>query len=613
MSENIIPSLLFGQNLEHTRRAIHGGLSAQLIYNRKFAGLPQPNGLARFWEPVGERPDFELLYPFEVPEEEFFTRHAQAAMRDRPNERNTQYIQNLEPSGTAGLKQGGLPLRGGVDYTLRVVVRALNHDVFPVNVKIKGVFASDFTLAGGDYRTFEFVFHSPADIDTELQISFQGPYAMAVGAVSLMPNDNFHGMRRDVIDLLKSLGTKTIRWPGGNFAGDYRWRDGLLPVDQRTPLQAFRQMETLPDTFGFEDNDLCTDDIILLCREIGAMPIFCLNLYWDTPQDSADWVEYCNGAPDTEYGRLRAERGFPEPFNVTWWCLGNELGHSHMEGPRLPAEYVPLARAHADAVLKVTPDLTLLTCGPFPSEWWARESAEMLKDVAPMISLHYYMFPCHEDFTTPERARETVSRVLKLSDNLFDTVRKTREMLSDDIKISLDEWNLWYAWFRRQTPMAGVLIQKIMHQLMRTWEQYGVVNASYYQAVNEGAIEVTPRGVKLTSYGLGMKLASRHACGKPFTWEDQPQQLFVTEHGSGEFHVSLYNDSPDEEMTFEVMIPGLDRRRIESAELYCAPGGDCRPGTEMVKETLGNRLTAAGQTVEIILPPCSVAGFRVCQ
>ena len=184
-----------------------------------------------------------------------------------------------------------------------------------------------------------------------LEITFDQEGVLGLGAVSLLPADHFHGMRRDVIECLKEISVPLLRWPGGNFAGDYRWEDGLLPIDRRGPLQPFYPLETLPHSRGFDTHEVGIDEFMALCRELDAEPFLSINLFHEGPEGAARWVEYCNGGVDTEWGRKRADRGHPEAYNVKQWSLGNELGYNHMEGPGTPHAY-PEAAAEAAAAMR---------------------------------------------------------------------------------------------------------------------------------------------------------------------------------------------------------------------------------------------------------------------
>ena len=164
-----------------------------------------------------------------------------------------------------------------------------------------------------------------------------------------MPADNFRGLRSDAIERLRGISVPLLRWPGGNFAGDYRWKDGLLPVHRRAGLKAFFD-QTLRYTNNYDTHEIGTDDYIALCRRLAAEPFITINISLEGPQDAADWVEYCNGSPRTKWGKVRAVRGRREPYGVKYWSLGNEAGYGHMKGPNRCEDYCQVAHQCAAAI-----------------------------------------------------------------------------------------------------------------------------------------------------------------------------------------------------------------------------------------------------------------------
>ena len=93
-----------------------------------------------------------------------------------------------------------------------------------------------------------------------------------------------------MIECMKEIGISMLRWPGGNFAGEYRWQDGLLDADERAPLEAYMENETQPYTNGYDYNEVGIDEFIALCREIGAEPFLTINLANASPEENAAWV-----------------------------------------------------------------------------------------------------------------------------------------------------------------------------------------------------------------------------------------------------------------------------------------------------------------------------------
>jgi alpha-N-arabinofuranosidase len=105
-----------------------------------------------------------------------------------------------------------------------------------------------------------------------------------VGEDSLIPNVN--GMRRDVVDALKHIKVPVIRWPGGCFADEYHWKDGIGPKDQRPHM--------VNSNWGgvVEDNSFGTHEFMELCEQVGAAPYINGNLGSGTVQEMQDWIEY---------------------------------------------------------------------------------------------------------------------------------------------------------------------------------------------------------------------------------------------------------------------------------------------------------------------------------
>ena len=324
----LVSPYLFGCNLEHTRSCIYTGLSAQMVRNRKFAGKPTAcEGCAIEWFPLGERGVFALDEPY--------TRHGEGYHMKRTLECNSVGIFNPYCGEAVGMGQHGITISQGQPYLFGMVVKTQESVKFTVSLTDrtgKNVYCRAASVGGGDDWTRLEVELTPqaADSDADLRICWENAGYVCVGAVSLLPKDHFHGMRRDVVEAMKDLGIKVLRWPGGNFAGEFNWMDGLLPADMRAPFQSYLGLETQPHTMGYDFSEMNTDDFIALCREIGAEPFITINPCWNTPDENAAWVEYCNGDVSTPYGKLRANRGHQEPYNVQFWSLGNEFGYGHM-------------------------------------------------------------------------------------------------------------------------------------------------------------------------------------------------------------------------------------------------------------------------------------------
>ncbi|HYN90199.1 MAG TPA: alpha-N-arabinofuranosidase, partial [Ardenticatenaceae bacterium] len=126
------------------------------------------------------------------------------------------------------------------------------------------------------------------------------------------------GLCADVVTALRKIKPPVMRWPGGCFADDYHWRDGIGPVAERPRRINIHWGDVV------ETNAFGTHEAIRFCRAIGAQPYLAGNLGSGTPQEMRDWVEYCNFPGGTTLSDERAANGNPEPFNVRYWGVGNE-------------------------------------------------------------------------------------------------------------------------------------------------------------------------------------------------------------------------------------------------------------------------------------------------
>ena len=133
------------------------------------------------------------------------------------------------------------------------------------------------------------------------------------------PIPNVRGIRTDAVQALRRLDPPVLRWPGGCFADDYRWRDGIGPRATR-PRRFNIHWGNAP-----EPNQFGTHEFVDLCRQIGAEPYISLNLGSGSPREAREWVEYCNGTGDSTLTAERRANGSVEPFGVRYWGVGNEL------------------------------------------------------------------------------------------------------------------------------------------------------------------------------------------------------------------------------------------------------------------------------------------------
>jgi len=170
------------------------------------------------------------------------------------------------------------------------------------------------------------------------------------------PHADAKGLRTDVLAVLREVNFRAIRYPGGNFLSGYRWLDGVGPRDQR-PRRRDLAWQTV------ETNQFGTNEFMEFCKAVNTEPMLAVNMGTGTIQDAASLVEYCNAPRGTQYADLRAAHGYPEPHNVKFWCVGNEMDGPWQIGHLDAAEYGAKAREAAKMMRMHDPSIQLVLCG----------------------------------------------------------------------------------------------------------------------------------------------------------------------------------------------------------------------------------------------------------
>jgi len=192
-------------------------------------------------------------------------------------------------------------------------------------------------------------------------ISLTEPGMVLLDHCFLFPADNLNGFDPDVVRLFKEANLTLLRYPGGNFVSQYNWKDGVGPVEKR-PIR-FNKAWNMA-----EYNHVGTDEFMKFCSLVGCEPLICVNAGDGKPEEAAQWVEYCNGNVDTVYGKLRAENGNPEPYQVKFWEIGNELYGPWQEGYCSAEEYAERYERFYRSMIKVDPGIKFIANG-YDLDW----------------------------------------------------------------------------------------------------------------------------------------------------------------------------------------------------------------------------------------------------
>jgi alpha-N-arabinofuranosidase len=250
------------------------------------------------------------------------------------------------------------------------------------------------------------------------------------------------GYRKDVMEAVKGLGVTLLRWPGGNFASGYNWKDGIGPRDLRPvrPDHAWGDLDS--NRFG-------TDEFLAYCERIGVEPYICINAGYGTVDEARQWVEYTNEARKTYWADQRRKNGRDKPWAVKYWGLGNEIDGPWQLGHKNAEDYSKFALEAAKAMRRVDGSIKLIASGSSNfgpnSDWigWNRTVLEKLRNEIDYISLHTYVGNRDNNF---ERFMSFSADLDQRIEIVAGQIRAAQAGRPNPrpIYIAYDEWNVWY-------------------------------------------------------------------------------------------------------------------------------------------------------------------------
>jgi len=279
------------------------------------------------------------------------------------------------------------------------------------------------------------------------------------------------GFRTDVMEAVKKISPGTLRWPGGNFASAYDWRNAIGPAEERKtviePVWKFLEMnENEPNTFG-------TDEFIKYCRKIDTEPYICVNMGDGTQREAMHWLEYCNGEAGTSMADKRVENGSPEPYNVKYWGLGNEICGHWQVGHKDAKTYAEHALELSKVMRLIDPDIELIGAGGIfmrenfenMEKNWDRVVLEKLAGFIDHMGLHFYARKLPVSADEDVRYRDFMSEpewfdanMQLLRGEIDKALYHIKGDQKRDIKISVDELGIWYKGFHQIYNLEDALV-----------------------------------------------------------------------------------------------------------------------------------------------------------
>ena len=253
-----------------------------------------------------------------------------------------------------------------------------------------------------------------------------------------------NGFRKDVMEAVKELKPSIVRYPGGNFVSNYNWLDGVGPKEERSP-----RLELAWGTL--ESNRFGTNEFVAYAKKIGADPYISVNMGTGTIEEARRWVEYCNVKDGPFYAELRKKHGYPNPYDIKYWSLGNEMDGPWQMGHLSADDYSKKAREAAKLMIRTSPGIKLIAAGSSnyrvgaDPDLWNHTVLNELKDVIDYIALHIYVGNLDSNYynfiSTPLVLEQRTKVVKGMIDQVMQTANRPGK---DSIRIAWDEYNVWY-------------------------------------------------------------------------------------------------------------------------------------------------------------------------
>lgn len=346
----------------------------------------------------------------------------------------------------------------------------------------------DIKVSSTDYQKYTYSFLSPSKTKKASLEILSDTDNISIDSLSLMPEDNYYGMRKDTIEKLKELNAPFYRWPGGNFVSGYDFYDGIGDRDKR-PTKRNLNYIGLEESFAtdadrlasdlmnigslgfygaFEPNDFGLDEFIKMCRYLNAEPNIVVNSGLGNAQMAKDEVEYCNGS-EGRYASLRPQK---ESYNVKYFSIGNEMNGDWQLGHTDINTYTERHNTFAKAMKSVDPNIKIIAVGD-NSSTWTQAMVNACKNQMDYTSEHFYA----------ERVEDNVKEhILSMKKQAEMRINNHRNINGiGDIKMAIDE----YAYMNAEVPSRmkdGMGIASGVNEMIKNGDVVSI--ACYSSTVN---------------------------------------------------------------------------------------------------------------------------------
>lgn len=465
ISDWVIDKGLYGRFFEHHGTDVYPGIYEQYIVNTSFEkyyhkaeNSPTPRRDINPWLVFRDiKPTDGIAEPWEP-----FNMHAGCSYGwsiDSVNSQVSQKIVNTSKDSFAGVKQRlAICDYRCAEYNLRLYAKSIE-GTKPIEVRLidhesKEVFDTVKFNISPEWTVYTGLLNLKSQRATakyanrhgiyELVICFKGPGQLLLDQITIFPNDAINGCwNPDTVTALKDTKVSVIRWPGGNFASGYHWQDGIGDIDKR-PTRPNLAWE------GLESNHVGTDEFLQFCEIAGLTPLVCVGFDYCTPAEAASWVEYCNGDITTKFGKIRAENGHPEPYDIKLWQVGNEVYGDYQIGHTTADDYATRYLDYYKAMKKADSTIKVMAMGKDPGyqedddNAWNKTLFKIIANDMDYIDIHRYVRGIRRK---EELEKWDINRLAEVYisfstqyEAVIDSIRQLAERKSLKVKLAVTEW-----------------------------------------------------------------------------------------------------------------------------------------------------------------------------
>ncbi len=443
-----------------------------------------------------------------------------------------------------------------------------------------------------------------------------------VGRNSDIPN--IDGYRKDLVEALQELKVPVLRWPGGCFADEYHWMEGIGPAEKRTKIVNSNWGGTM------EDNSFGTHEFLNLCELLGTEPYISGNVGSGTVEELAKWVEYMTAKNGT-MAELRAANGRKEPWKVKYLGIGNESWGCG--GNMTPDYYSDLYKRYAIYCREYDGNrLYKVASGASDYDYnWTKVVMDAVRHDIQGISLHYYtvMNWSHKGAAlgfTPEEYYNTIAKAAEV-ENVISTHSAVMDIYDPQKKIGLllDEWGTWFdvepgtnpGHLYQQNTMRDAIVAGMSLNIFNTHtDRLKMANIAQIVNVLQSMILTRGKDIVLTPTYHVFKMYNVHqdatyvpassstGYGTASTGKTYPE-ISVSASKSDAYHVSIVNTSLTEDKEAELSFDALSPSSV-SAEILKGSG---KNGETSVKAY--NDFGKANEVVPAAFKDIKISGGKV--